>query len=175
MAGRGLLKELFCFLETLPKNSCNAGFKEMNYGCYLFENSSLVTWAAANSTCSSKGAKLLALDLLPETIALSFWLKGFSYTNNYWIDAMFSSSANDYVWSWSNHSVLDFGYLKTVSTGQQYKYLSPNTSKDYEFRDSSGSMLNGYICEQISKWSFGSGPYGQFNASSSPFGAFCVS
>ena len=62
----------------LPVGSCDTGanFKEINNGCYFFENTTTATWQVANSTCRGKGARLLALDLLPETIALSFWLKG---------------------------------------------------------------------------------------------------
>ena len=62
------------------------------------------------------------------------------------------SSSDGWIWSWSQQSIVDYGYLTVVSSGQTYKYIAPNSTKDYEIYDNSGSMTNGYICEAISEF-----------------------
>lgn len=116
----------------------------------MVDNSSSFTWAQANATCRASNGHLLSLESLAETVALNFYLTGFFYTSNYWID-MVNTPSNGYVWSWTRYAYEDFGYLKKTLSGLPYAYLRLNASSGYEIQENSGTATMGYICEEIGK------------------------
>ncbi|CAF0768657.1 unnamed protein product [Brachionus calyciflorus] len=135
---------------------CPSGYQRINNGCYMFVNSTAVTWAEANDSCinaySVSGAltHLIAFESLAETIAFSFWFKGNKLTQNYWTDSVIKNG-NRRVWLWSQHDIVNFGYLKENFTSLQKPniFLRNNDSSafTYELNDDSGKNLNNYICE----------------------------
>ena len=65
-------------------SACPNGFQRINNGCYNFTTGISIPAANASSVCQSISTNtsayvthLIAFESLAETIALSFWVKGF--------------------------------------------------------------------------------------------------
>lgn len=144
--------KLICFLATL--SGCPTGYQRINNGCYFFMNGTSYDQATAKKMCTTSYnstdktivTHLLALESLAETIALSYWFKGFGYDVNFWTDGI---RVNEFkrAWSWNMQDYYQYGYLKdSALTNKNDMYLYFNGTA-YEVRDDSGSSPMSFICE----------------------------
>ena len=78
-----LLNLIFKHSFQVQLSSCPSGFQRINNGCYDFVQNSNVDAKTASLECknilqnSTTLSHLIAFETLAETIAISFWMKGF--------------------------------------------------------------------------------------------------